>query len=74
MKKLLLCLMICFMWFGCAARDGLHYYINAPSGASERTKVIDIYVDHEFGNADKVAIQEGIEQWNYALNKQIEIR
>lgn len=43
-------------------------------GVNVVTKTIDVYVDADFGEADKVAIQEGIEQWNYALNKQIDIR
>lgn len=69
---LLICMLLGLM--GCGFRDGLHYYINAPSGINVVTRVQDVYVDKDFGSADKVAIQEGIEQWNYAFNKQIEIR
>ena len=73
MKKLLALLVVVIGLLGCADRNTLHYYVNTPSNNVSARK-IDIYVDSEFGAADKVAIDDGIKQWNYALNGQIEMR
>lgn len=41
-------------------------YTQAPYGLTRR--IIPIYIDASFGEADKVALEQGIQQWNYALN------
>lgn len=46
------------------------YTSNAPAIGAPRS-VIPIYVDRTFGEQDKLAIDNAINQWNYALNQQM---
>jgi predicted Zn-dependent protease len=71
MKKLLLLLVILMM--GCAPRTALHYYIHAGDGKTVEVKYYPIYVDKDFGEADKVAIAQAVEQWNFSLNGQVRL-
>lgn len=41
-------------------------YTRVMGGVTLRS--IPIYIDQNMGEADKVAVQQAIEQWNYALN------
>lgn len=58
---------------GCMPRQAIHYYIHAADGHVSEIRYYPIYVDKDFGAGDKVAIAEGIEQWNFALNGQVRL-
>ncbi len=71
--SLILSLML-ILGMGCGLRDNsLYYYIHAPNQAVIPLKSYHIYVDREFGEADKVSIMQAVEQWNFALNGYIKI-
>lgn len=72
MKKLLLLLVFLLVGIGCVPRTALHYYIHAD-GKTIEVKYYPIYVDRDFGDADKVAIAQAVEQWNFSLNGQVRL-
>ena len=47
-------------------------YTHVPM-SSELVQTINIWVDKNFGEADKDSISRGIDQWNYALNGYIRL-
>jgi hypothetical protein len=54
---------------GCvAARLGLYTYTDVPAVNAAHTRVYPVYVDKEFGEADRLEISQAIEQWNFAMN------
>jgi hypothetical protein len=71
MKLLLRCVLAAFLLsvFGCGLASHLgeyHYtHISAVAGNGE---VFSVYVDKYFGEADKISIQQALDQWNYVLN------
>jgi hypothetical protein len=73
MKNFLWILIFVLLGAGCLPRTALHYYIHAADGHVTEVKYYPIYVDKEFGNADKVAIASAVEQWNFALNGQVKL-
>lgn len=69
--KRFLCLMILAVCLavGCSSHLSEFHYINAPNGYSPiALKVIKVHMDKNFGAADKVALDNALMQWNYALN------
>lgn len=44
------------------------HYVHEGMSAGTPLKVIPIWIDRNFGEADKVAIDDAIMQWNFALN------
>jgi hypothetical protein len=74
MKKLLsmIAVMIVIMALSCVSESTPFSYTHVPQSTT-CIQTIDIWVDKNFGNADKLAITEGIEQWNYALNGYIRL-
>lgn len=44
-------------------------YTRVMGGVTLRS--IPLYIDQNMGEADKVAVQQAIEQWNYALNSNV---
>lgn len=62
----LLCVAICF--FGCATGHlGMYQYTHAVP-VTQWTEVMPVYIDKDFGDADKVNIARALEQWNFAFN------
>lgn len=54
---------------GCNHSAVPYRYIAAHESATPRAqKVIPVWVDRNFGQADRLAIDDAIGQWNYALN------
>lgn len=55
---------------GCGARmpQSFHYTHSNIDHARTPVRVIPIWVDGTFGEADKLAIDDSVNQWNYALN------
>ena len=47
--------------------QGDYHYIRQPPSPAP-TRNISVFVDSQFGDADKVEITKAVEQWNYALN------
>lgn len=45
---------------------GMYQYTHVPS--NNRTQIMSVYIDKDFGEADKVEIAKALEQWNFALN------
>lgn len=62
-----------FGLMSCQPREGLKYYINTPMGMGVFIKSYAIYVDKDFGEADRLEIAKAVEQWNHALNGQIRL-
>lgn len=62
MKRFLLL----FLLLGCSHLYNSFVYTNRPY--VDHGRVIHIWVDTDFGEADKVAIDHALVQWNYALN------
>lgn len=53
----------------CLAHTPMPYhYVNVGAGPTVPLKVIPIWIDANFGQADQLAIDDAIMQWNYALN------
>lgn len=48
-------------------------YIRNPSNVGVY-KVIPVYIDVTFGEGDKVAIDDAVNQWNYVLNGYMELK
>lgn len=57
--------------FGESHDLGRYQYTRRESFGMGRT--IEVMVDHNYGNADRVEIGKAIEQWNYVLNGQIKL-
>ena len=49
------------------------HYVNSGEGPTTPLRVIPIWIDGSFGAADQVAINEAIDQWNFALNGYIKL-
>lgn len=62
---LLLCI---FSWSCLPAHTYAFAYVNSAHHQEEKGRTQKIYLDKEFGNADVVAIQDALTQWQYALN------
>lgn len=59
---------------GCGLRDtSMYYYIHAPNQTVIPLRVIPIYIDQEFGEADKIEIDNAIGQWNFAFNGYVKL-
>lgn len=50
------------------------HYISVPGYSYSPLKVYKVWVDKNFGEADKVAIDDAIKQWNYAMNGYVVIQ
>lgn len=59
-----------FLLLSCYVPTSFHYMKVSPV---EGHRVINIWVDPDFGDADRIAIDSAITQWNYALNGNIKL-
>ncbi len=75
MKRFIyLAILAVFLAVGCVGHLGEFRYVGTPNGYSPvPLKVIKVYMDKNFGEADKVAIDDALMQWNYALNGYIKL-
>jgi hypothetical protein len=64
-------LSLLFSLIGCAdsARLGLYHYVYAPA-PTVALRLYPVYLDKGFGEADRISIQEALDQWNTALHGQ----
>jgi hypothetical protein len=58
--------LLCFI--GCAPPLVPFHYVNVGVGPSVPLKVIPVWIDDNFGQADQVSIDDSVQRWNYALN------
>lgn len=74
-RYLLLALTIMALAFGCISHQPKPFrYVANPSGQTAiPLKEIKIWVDKEFGPADRLAIDDAVRQWNFALNGYIKL-
>lgn len=49
-------------------REGQYSYTNKTQYMGPPARIVPIWVDKNFGAADKIAIDDAINAWNYALN------
>lgn len=75
----LLAVIIAVMAMGCASLLGqprLNGYSYTQVGIyqGQPVKTIPIWIDREFGEADKLAIDDAIQAWNYAMNGYIRLK
>jgi hypothetical protein len=74
MKRFLVLAALAFcLAVGCLGHMGEFRYVNATCYSPIPLKTIKVYVDKNFGPADKVAIDDALNQWNYALNGHIKL-
>lgn len=75
MSKLISFLIVCWLCiccaFGCLTHEIKFAYYGAGHSVAVPLKVIPIYLDKSFGEMDKLAIDDAVSQWNYALNGNI---
>lgn len=55
-------------------RDGQFVYTQQPQFAGPAVRTIPIWIDKDFGESDKLAIDDAIKAWNYALNGYIKLQ
>lgn len=73
-RYLILLMMVVYLAVGCVGHRLTSFkYIHAGGYSEVPLKVIPVYVDKDFGEADKVAIDDALTQWNYALNGYIRL-
>ena len=62
--------MLFVLIIGCGADIpvAFHHYTMTPYTVTTQPRVIPVWVDVNFGQADRVAIYDALLQWNYALN------
>lgn len=74
LRKIFLINIIVAFLLGCGTlrQTPTYSYTQSPTSTLSG-KIIPIYVDHTFGEEDRLKLDEGIEQWNYALNGNIRL-
>jgi hypothetical protein len=66
---LLLIVLSLFLPVGCAnGMLGVYSYTHYPPVNPDNTKVLPVYLDKDFGEADRLEIADAIDQWNFAMN------
>ncbi len=73
MKSYLWIICVAALGIGCG-HAGIRYYTRADFGSEVVGRVIRIQVDGDFGEADKMSIDEAVDQWNYVLNGYIVLK
>ncbi len=75
MNKLIISILILLIGAISIGCDGFRYvsYTRHP-GSNVPFKIIPVYIDSGFGSADKTAIDDAVNQWNYVLNGYMEMR
>ncbi len=64
----------CASWFaGTEPMLGRYSYVRKPINEGPALRTIPIWIDKGFGEADKVAIDDAIRAWNYALNGYVKL-
>lgn len=53
---------------------GYRYTLHLTERSQVPVRIINIWIDQDFGSADLIAIGEAVNQWNYALNGYIVLK
>jgi hypothetical protein len=65
-------LFLCFLYVGCGS--AFHYeYTHLATTSQAPYKHIPVYVDIQFGEADKIGIENALNTWNYVFNGYIKL-
>ena len=79
---LVIALIVAAILAGCAALNpslatppklGEYNYTHAPKYLGPPIREIPVWIDKEFGEADKVEIDKALDAWNYAMNGYIKL-
>lgn len=77
----LIALIVAIVVFGCAAtlnpslpKLGQYHYTHVPVYQGEPRRVIPIWIDKNFGEADKLEIDNAVNAWNFAMNGYIQLK
>lgn len=76
MKLWMRLLALCGLVLGMSCAHGpmpYHYVRSAPDNV-QALRVIPIWIDKNFGEADRISLEDAIDQWNYALNGYVQLR
>jgi predicted Zn-dependent protease len=74
MRRFWLAIIILSLIIGCGSSIRDTYYVYVGNGSKITYKIIPVYIDKNFSDGDKRAIDDAIMEWNYVLNGYIEIR
>jgi Matrixin len=65
----LFCLLLLFCFVGLSGcRGQSFYYTNVPGHGHQVLRTIPVYIDKLFSAQDELAIDDAIQEWNYAMN------
>lgn len=53
---------------------GLYHYTHVPYHEGTPVREIPIWIDKNFGEADKVEIDKAVDSWNYAMNGYVKLK
>ncbi len=77
---ILIAIIVAIVAFGCATtlnpvlpRLGQYHYTHVPVHQGEPIRVIPIWVDKNFGEADKLEIDNAVNAWNFAMNGYVKL-
>lgn len=74
MKRLVLLVLAIWLCFSCLGHSISEYkYINVGPESSVALHEYKVWVDKGFGNADRLAIDDAIRQWNYSMNGYVKV-
>lgn len=77
MKSLVLLFCLIISLFGCAGpvKTGMYQYHSvAPDTQHQHFQLISFYVDKNFNKTERLALDQAIREWNYALNGYLRIQ
>ena len=73
LRSLVVFLGLVMCLFSCGPVVKPFHYINQGGYTPIPLKTINVWIDKDFGEGDKIAIDNAIAQWNYALNGYLKI-
>jgi hypothetical protein len=74
MKKLLMILMVIIGCVSCLGHQPPPFHYVQHNGYSPLAlRYIPVYVDKDFGELDKLAIDDAVRQWNFAMNGYVKL-
>lgn len=73
MKKLLWAIAMAVALLSCGHSVKPYYYVKTAEPAVVPVKIYHVWVDKQFGEMDRIAIDNSVRQWNYALNGYVKI-
>lgn len=78
---ILIAIIVAIVVFGCATtlnpglpKLGAYHYTHVPVHEGEPVRTIPIWIDENFGEADKVEIDKAVDAWNFAMNGYVKLK